>query len=90
VKADAWHHSGAGGTAHRANRPGVRGLDKCQVRKMGFHYYVDLHVRVEGHRSVAEGHRIAHKVKNAILGHESQDCRSFGAYRTGSGQPCLG
>ena len=46
---------------------GVAGLDKCFVRKMGFRYYVDLHVRVDGRISVAAGHRIAHEVENAVL-----------------------
>lgn len=46
---------------------GVASLDKCFVRKMGFEYYVDLHVVVDGDLSVREGHRIAHEVKDAIL-----------------------
>jgi len=46
---------------------GVAGLDKCFVRKMGFDYYVDLHVEVDGHLSVYRGHEIAHDVKNALL-----------------------
>lgn len=45
----------------------VSGLDKCFVRKMGFDYYVDLHVVVDGNLSVREGHKIAHDVKDAIL-----------------------
>jgi cation diffusion facilitator family transporter len=46
---------------------GVIDLDKCFVRKMGFEYYVDLHVIVDGNKSVSEGHEIAHKVKNVII-----------------------
>jgi len=46
---------------------GVTGLDKCHVRKMGFDYYVDLHVEVNGNLSVFKGHDIAHRVKEAIL-----------------------
>ena len=45
---------------------GVRGLDKCFVRKMGLEYFVDLHVRVDAELPVREGHRIAHAVKDAI------------------------
>lgn len=45
---------------------GVDGLDKCRVRKTGLSYYVDLHVRVDGRITVFEGHRIAHKVKDAV------------------------
>ncbi len=50
---------------------GVVGLDKCFVRKMGFSYYVDLHVTVEGQLTVREGHDIAREVKNAILASRS-------------------
>ncbi len=46
---------------------GVTGLDKCYVRKMGFDYYVDLHVEVDGNLSVYKGHDISHRVKDAIL-----------------------
>lgn len=46
---------------------GVKGLEKTFIRKMGFEFYVDLHVIVDGSLSVREGHDIAHKVKDAIL-----------------------
>jgi cation diffusion facilitator family transporter len=46
---------------------GVKGLDKSFVRKMGFEYFVDLHVRVDGQLTVQEGHQIAHLVKASIL-----------------------
>jgi cation diffusion facilitator family transporter len=46
---------------------GVIGLEKCHVRKMGFRYYVDLHVIVNGEISVRIGHQIAHAVEDAIL-----------------------
>ena len=46
---------------------GVAGLDKLLVRKMGFRYYIDLHVLVDGHATVTRGHRIAHQLKDAIL-----------------------
>ncbi len=45
---------------------GVVGLDKCKIRKMGFEFYVDLHVVVDGTISVREGHGIAHTVKDTI------------------------
>jgi cation diffusion facilitator family transporter len=45
---------------------GVRGIDKCYVRKMGFEYYVDIHVRVDGTLTVTEGHQIAHAVKDRL------------------------
>jgi cation diffusion facilitator family transporter len=47
--------------------PGVAGLEKCFIRKMGFKYYVDLHVVVDGRMSVTDGHRIGHEVEAAIL-----------------------
>jgi cation diffusion facilitator family transporter len=46
---------------------GVAGLEKCLIRKMGFKYYVDLHVEVDGRISVTSGHRIAHEVEAEIL-----------------------
>jgi cation diffusion facilitator family transporter len=46
--------------------PSVLGLDKCFVRKVGFRYYVDLHVVTRGDLPVREGHRIAHEVENSV------------------------
>ncbi len=46
--------------------PGVDGIEKCRVRKMGLEYYVDLHVGVDGLITVAAGHDIAHRVKDAV------------------------
>lgn len=46
---------------------GVIDLDKCFVRKMGLEFYVDIHVIVDGNKSVHEGHDIAHKVKDVII-----------------------
>jgi len=48
--------------------PGVLSLDKCFVRKMGFDYYVDLHVVVDRDMPVWRGHQIAHAVKDAVRG----------------------
>jgi len=45
---------------------GVMAVEKCFVRKMGFSYYVDLHVTVEGTLSVRQGHDIARQVKQII------------------------
>jgi cation diffusion facilitator family transporter len=47
--------------------PGVVGLEKCEVRKVGFSYYVNLHVVVDGKISVSEGHSIAHEVEDTVL-----------------------
>jgi cation diffusion facilitator family transporter len=45
----------------------VKGIEKCFVRKMGFDYYVDIHIEVDGDLSVTEGHRISHLVKDKLL-----------------------
>jgi cation diffusion facilitator family transporter len=45
----------------------VKFIEKCYVRKMGFDYFVDLHIQVDQNLSVAEGHRIAHRVKDKLL-----------------------
>jgi cation diffusion facilitator family transporter len=45
---------------------GVIALDKCYVRKMGFDYFVDLHVVVDPELPVRRGHAIGHAVKDAI------------------------
>ena len=47
--------------------PLVKDVEKCYVRKMGFDYYVDIHIQVDGKLSVTEGHKIAHEVKDTIL-----------------------
>lgn len=47
--------------------PGVIGLEKCFVRKVGFQYYVDLHVVVRGDISVRSGHAISHLVEDQVL-----------------------
>jgi cation diffusion facilitator family transporter len=50
-----------------ASVPGVIGLEKCFVRKVGFQYYVDLHVVVSGDISVRSGHAISHQVEDRVL-----------------------
>jgi cation diffusion facilitator family transporter len=47
--------------------PNVRKVEKCFVRKMGFDYFVDIHIQVDGNLSVTEGHAIAHEVKSTLL-----------------------
>jgi cation diffusion facilitator family transporter len=44
----------------------VFGVEKCFVRKVGFRYYVDLHVVVKGDLTVRQGHRIAHAVADQV------------------------
>jgi len=45
----------------------VMGIDKCFVRKMGFDYFVDIHVLVDANLPVFKGHQIAHKVKDELM-----------------------
>lgn len=52
--------------------PGVTGSEKTRVRKSGTDLIADLHVRVSGDLSVHEGHRIAHAVKDALIGGDFQ------------------
>ncbi len=46
---------------------GVIAVDKCFARKMGFEYYVDMHVVVDGNISVYRGHEISHNVKRKLI-----------------------
>jgi cation diffusion facilitator family transporter len=46
--------------------PGVKAIEKCIVRKMGYHYYVDMHVEVDPRLTVEKAHEIAHQVKDRI------------------------
>ncbi|NLR89629.1 cation diffusion facilitator family transporter [Flammeovirga agarivorans] len=45
---------------------GVIDTEKCYIRKMGFKFYVDLHIIVDGELSVRQGHDIAHDVKDSL------------------------
>jgi cation diffusion facilitator family transporter len=49
-----------------ATVPDVFGVEKCFVRKVGFRYYVDLHVVVSGDLTVRQGHLIAHAVADQV------------------------
>ena len=49
------------------NVENVMGIDKCFVRKMGFDYFVDIHVLVDANLPVYKGHEIAHKVKDELI-----------------------
>jgi cation diffusion facilitator family transporter len=46
--------------------PGVNAIEKCFVRKMGFTYFVDMHVEVDPQMTVQKAHEIAHNVKDEI------------------------
>jgi cation diffusion facilitator family transporter len=44
----------------------TQAVETCRVRKMGYQYYVDLHVEVDPAMTVKRSHEIAHQVKNRI------------------------
>lgn len=46
---------------------GVAGVEKCRIRKSGLYLSMDIHVMVDGHLSVHEGHAIGHQVKDRLL-----------------------
>jgi len=48
--------------------PGVLGVETLRVRKVGLEYLVDIHVEVDAELSVLEGHAIAHRVKDRVIG----------------------
>ena len=45
---------------------GVDGIDKCHVRKMGYQFFVDIHVVVDPQMTVEHSHRIGHDVKDKL------------------------
>lgn len=47
---------------------GVENVEKCRVRKSGLSLIADIHVRVRGEVTVTDGHFIAHRVKDALMG----------------------
>ncbi|HEY5345366.1 MAG TPA: cation diffusion facilitator family transporter [Verrucomicrobiae bacterium] len=49
-----------------ATIPGVDKVEKCFVRKMGYQFFVDMHVEVDPQMTVENSHRISHEVKNKV------------------------
>ncbi len=45
----------------------VRDIEKLRVRKSGLEYFIEIHVQVDGHLTVEQGHRIGHEVKDRLL-----------------------
>jgi len=41
-------------------------VEKCIVRKVGYQYFVDMHVEVDPQMTVLRSHEIAHDVKDKI------------------------
>ena len=46
--------------------PGVAGVEKCFVRKMGYQFFVDMHVEVDPQMTVENSHHIGHQVKDKV------------------------
>ena len=46
----------------------VARVEKCIVRKMGYHFFVDMHVEVDPQMTVQHAHEIAHVVKDLVRG----------------------
>ena len=44
----------------------VRKVEKCNVRKMGYHLFVDMHVWVDPQMPVVQAHELAHQVKERV------------------------
>ncbi|MBM3837972.1 MAG: cation transporter [Verrucomicrobia bacterium] len=45
---------------------GVAAVEKCLVRKMGYHYFVDMHLEVDPQMTVLRAHEVAHQVKDRV------------------------
>ncbi|RZK81243.1 MAG: cation transporter [Pedobacter sp.] len=45
----------------------VKNVEKCYVRKMGLHYYIDMHIEVDPYINVLEAHEVAHQVKDELI-----------------------
>jgi len=46
--------------------PDVIRVEKCIVRKMGYHFFVDMHLEVDPRMTVQQAHEVAHEVKDRI------------------------
>lgn len=54
--------------AEAAEVAGVLGVETLRVRKAGLEYLVDIHIEVDPNLTVREGHAIAHRVKDRLIG----------------------
>ncbi|RCK80442.1 MAG: Cobalt-zinc-cadmium resistance protein [Candidatus Ozemobacter sibiricus] len=52
---------------HVRGIPGVRDFHKIRTRSVSSAIFVDLHVHVDAHLDIAQGHNIARQVKKALL-----------------------
>jgi cation diffusion facilitator family transporter len=49
--------------------PGVREVETLRIRKVGLERLVDIHIEVDPEHTVAEGHSMAHAVKDRLIHH---------------------
>jgi cation diffusion facilitator family transporter len=47
--------------------PEVLGVETLWVRKSGLEYFADIHLEIDPRLTIAEGHRIGHRVKDRLL-----------------------
>jgi cation diffusion facilitator family transporter len=69
---------------------GVGRVEKCFVRKMGYHYYAEMHIEVDPQMTVQCSHNIAHAVKNRVrekLPRVHDVLVHIEPLRSGAGQP---
>jgi cation diffusion facilitator family transporter len=52
--------------------PAAEKIEKCVVRKMGYRYFVDMHVEVDPKMTVQDAHLVAHQIKDAVRSKISQ------------------
>ena len=45
---------------------GVKEVEKCFARKMGYEYWLDMHIEVDGALTVSKAHDLSHEVKDVI------------------------
>lgn len=45
---------------------GIKGTEKCFVRKSGMKYHIELHANVDATITVREGHNLSHKLKDYL------------------------
>lgn len=55
-----------------AETAGVHRIEKIQARKSGLCYWLDMHVEVDPHMTVRQGHDLAHEVKDSVCRHFPQ------------------
>ncbi len=47
--------------------PDVIAVERCRSRKMGTAFHIDMHIWVDGAKTVTEGHDIAHAIKDELF-----------------------